>query len=132
MMRRIALIELCFCASDQDFEGQQGHFNSSDRLQVQASKLSSDPDEISTGLVFSGSLQSAEAGRAVQARKIEDQALQSKCYGAKLRKMVMALSLARSGRIDEADRFADRSQPGSTVGHYSSREVSRPHSSRRD
>jgi eukaryotic-like serine/threonine-protein kinase len=86
------------------FEGQQGHFNSSDRLQVQASKLSSDPDEISTGLVFSA-LQSAEAGRAIQARKIEDQALQSKLE--RNRKMVMALSLARSGRIDEADRFAD-------------------------
>ncbi len=86
------------------FEGQRGHFNSSDRLQLQASKLSSDPEDISTALVFSA-LQNAEAGRAIQARKIEDQALQSKLE--QNRKMVLALSLARSGRTDEANQLAD-------------------------
>jgi DNA-binding winged helix-turn-helix (wHTH) protein len=86
------------------FEGQQGHFDSSDRLQLQASKLSSDPEDISTGLVFSA-LQSAEAGRAIQARRIQDQALQSKLE--RNRKMVLALSFARSGKADEASRLAE-------------------------
>jgi len=86
------------------FELQQGHFDSSDRLQLEALKLSSDPEDISLGLVFSA-LQNAEAGRAIQARKIQDQALQSKLD--RNRKMVLALSLARSGRTDEASRFAD-------------------------
>jgi DNA-binding winged helix-turn-helix (wHTH) protein len=86
------------------FEGQQGHFDSSDRLQVQASKLSSDPEDISTGLVFSA-LQSAEAGRAIQARKTQDQAFQSKLE--RNRRMVLALSLARSGRTDEANQLAE-------------------------
>jgi DNA-binding winged helix-turn-helix (wHTH) protein len=86
------------------FEGQQGHLDGSDRLQMQASKLSSDPEDISTGLVFSA-LQSAEAGRAVQARKMQDLALQSKLE--RNRKMVLALSFARSGRTEEASRLAD-------------------------
>jgi tetratricopeptide (TPR) repeat protein len=86
------------------YEAQQGHFYSSDRLQLQASKLSSDPEDISTGLVFSA-LRNAEAGRAIQARKTQDQALQSKLE--RNRKMVLALSLARSGRTDEAERLAD-------------------------
>jgi DNA-binding winged helix-turn-helix (wHTH) protein len=85
-------------------EGQQGHFDSSDRLQLQASKLSSDPEDISTGLVFSA-LQNAEAGRAIQARKIQDLALQSKLE--RNRKMVLALSFARSGKTDEASRLAE-------------------------
>jgi eukaryotic-like serine/threonine-protein kinase len=86
------------------FELQQGHFDSSDRLQLQASKLSSDPEDISTNLVFSA-LQNAEAGRTIQARKTQDQALQSKLE--RNRRMVLALSLARSGRTDEANRLAD-------------------------
>ncbi len=86
------------------FEGQQGHFDSSDRLQLLASKLSSDPEDISTGLVFSA-LQNAEAGRAIQARKTQDQALQSKLE--RNRRMVLALSLARSGRTDEASQLAE-------------------------
>jgi eukaryotic-like serine/threonine-protein kinase len=85
-------------------ELQQGHFDSSDRLGLQASALSSDPEDISTLLVFSA-LQNAEAGRAIQARKIQDQALQSKLE--RNRRMVLALSLARSGRTDEANRLAD-------------------------
>jgi eukaryotic-like serine/threonine-protein kinase len=87
------------------FEGQQGHFDSSDRFQLQASKLSSDPEDISTGLVFSA-LQNAEAGRAMQARKTQDQALQSKLE--QNRRMVLALSLARSGRTDEANQLAEK------------------------
>jgi tetratricopeptide (TPR) repeat protein len=85
-------------------EAQQGHFDSSDRLQLQASKLSSDPEDISTGRVFSA-LQNAEAGRAIQARKTQDQALQSKLE--RNRRMVLALSLARSGRTDEATQLAE-------------------------
>ena len=85
------------------FESQQGHFDSSDRLQLEASKLSSDPEDISNGLVYSA-LQNAEAGRALQARKTQDQALQSKLE--RNRKMVLALSFARSGRTDEADLLA--------------------------
>jgi eukaryotic-like serine/threonine-protein kinase len=86
------------------FEGQQGHLDFSDRLQMQASKLSSDPEDISTGLVFSA-LQNAEAGRAVQARKIQDLALQSRLE--RNRKMVLALSFARSGKTGEANQLAE-------------------------
>jgi len=86
------------------YEAQQGHFYSSDRLQLQASKLFSDPEDISTELVFSA-LQNAEAGRAIQARKTQDQALQSKLE--RNRKMVLALSFARSGKTENANRIAE-------------------------
>ena len=86
------------------YEAQQGHFYSSDRLQLQASKLFSDPEDISTELVFSA-LQNAEAGRAIQARKTQDQALQSQLE--RNRKMVLALSFARSGKTENANRIAE-------------------------
>jgi serine/threonine protein kinase len=86
------------------FEAQQGHFDSADRLRLQASRLSSDPEDISDAIVVSA-LQNAEAGRAIQARKTQDQALQSKLD--RDRRMILALSLARSGRTDEAERLAD-------------------------
>ena len=86
------------------FEAQQGHLDSANRLQLQASKLSSDPEDISWALVYSA-LRNAEAGKAIQARKIEDQALQSKLE--RNQRMVLALSLARSGRIEEAKRLTD-------------------------
>ncbi|HVR27747.1 MAG TPA: protein kinase, partial [Candidatus Polarisedimenticolia bacterium] len=86
------------------FEAQQGHFDSADRLQLEASKLSSDPGDISLVRVFSA-LRNAEAGRAIQAHKAQDQALQSKLD--RNRRMMLALSLARSGRTDEANRIAD-------------------------
>jgi hypothetical protein len=86
------------------FEAQQGHFDSADRLQLQASRLSSDPEDLSDALVVSA-LRNAEAGRAIQARKTQDQALQSKLE--RNRRMILALSLARSGRTDEAERLAD-------------------------
>ena len=86
------------------FEAQQGHFDSADRLQLQASGLSSDPERVSADLVYSA-LQNAEAGRAIQARKTQGQALQSKLERNK--RMVLALSLARSGRTGEANRLAD-------------------------
>jgi eukaryotic-like serine/threonine-protein kinase len=86
------------------YEAQQGHFYSSDRLQLQASKLFSDPEDISTGLVFSA-LRNAEAGRAIQARKTQDQALQSQLE--RNRKMVLALSFARSGKTENANRIAE-------------------------
>jgi eukaryotic-like serine/threonine-protein kinase len=86
------------------FEAQQGHFDSTDRLQLQASKLSSDPEDISDALVHSA-LRNAEAGRAIQARKTEDHALQSKLD--RNQRMILALSLARTGRTEEAERLAD-------------------------
>jgi eukaryotic-like serine/threonine-protein kinase len=86
------------------FEYQQGHFDSANRFGLRASGLSSDPERISTHLVFSA-LQNAEAGRAIQARKTQDQALQSKLE--RNAKMILALSLARSGRIEAANRLAD-------------------------
>jgi len=85
------------------FEAQQGHFDSADRIRLMALKLS-DPENISRDLVFSA-LRNAEAGRAIQARKTQDQALQNKLE--RNEKMVLALSLARSGRTDEANRLAD-------------------------
>jgi eukaryotic-like serine/threonine-protein kinase len=94
-----------FLRERSEFEAQQGHLDSADRLQLQASKLSSDPEDISEAHVFSA-LQNAEAGRAIQARKIQDQALQSKLE--RNQRMVLALSLARSGRTEEAERLADQ------------------------
>src|SRR5882724_6310795 len=93
-----------FLRERSQFEAQQGHFDSADRLQLQASKLSSDPEDISWALVISA-LRNAEAGRAIQARKTEDEALQRKLERG--RRMVLALSLARSGRTAEAERLAD-------------------------
>jgi hypothetical protein len=88
----------------EQFEAQRGRFDSADRLRLQASRLSSDPEDISRPLVLSA-LQNAEAGRAIQARKIQDQAIQSKLERGQ--RMILALSLARSGRTDEAERLAD-------------------------
>ena len=95
---------MVFLRERSRFEAQQGHFDSADRLQLEASKLSSDPEDISDALVVSA-LRNAEAGRAIQARKTEDQALQSKLD--RDRRMILALALARSGRTDEAERLAD-------------------------
>src|SRR5207245_8848016 len=50
-------------------------------------------------------LQNAEAGRVIQARKTQDQALQSKLE--RNERMILALALARSGRTEEAKRLAD-------------------------
>jgi tetratricopeptide (TPR) repeat protein len=86
------------------FEAQQGHFDSADRLQLQGSKLSSDPEDISRALVLSA-LRNAEGGWVIQARKAQDQVLQSKLERGQ--RMILALSLARSGRTDEAERIAE-------------------------
>ena len=91
---------VAFLRERPKFELQQGHFDSADRLELQA-WLSSDPE---MPLVYS-SLRNAEAGRAIQARRTQDQALQSKLERNK--RMVLALSLARSGRTAEANRLAD-------------------------
>jgi DNA-binding winged helix-turn-helix (wHTH) protein len=95
---------ILFLRERSRFEGQQGHLNFSGRLQMQASKLSSDQEDISTGLVFSA-LQNAEAGSADRAHEIQHLALQSKLE--RNRKMVLALSYARSGKTDEASRLAE-------------------------
>src|SRR6266496_1583157 len=93
-----------FLREQSYIEAQQGHFDFADRLRLQAAKLSSDPEDISRALVFSA-LENAEAGRAIQARKTEDQALQSKL--GRNNRMILALALARSRRTDEAERLAD-------------------------
>jgi DNA-binding winged helix-turn-helix (wHTH) protein/Flp pilus assembly protein TadD len=89
----------------EQFEAQQGHFHSAERIQLQASQMSSDREGIVSWALVALALQNAEAGRAIQARKVEDQALQSK-LGRDMR-IVLALSLARSGRTKEAERLAD-------------------------
>ena len=93
---------VAFLREQSRFEAQQGHFVSADRLGVQASKLSPDPEDISRALVLSA-LRNAEAGRVIQARKAQDQVLQSKLERGQ--RMILALSLARSGRTDEAERL---------------------------
>jgi eukaryotic-like serine/threonine-protein kinase len=95
---------VAFLREQSRLEAQQGHFDSADRLRLQASKLSSDPEDISRALVLSA-LQNAEAGRAIEAHKAQGRALQSKLERGQ--RMILALSLARSGRTDEAERIAD-------------------------
>jgi DNA-binding winged helix-turn-helix (wHTH) protein/Flp pilus assembly protein TadD len=89
----------------EQFETQRGHFHSAERLQLQASKMSSDPENVVSWALVALALQNAEAGRAIQARRVEDQALQSKLD--RNNTMVLALSLARSGRTKEAERLTD-------------------------
>src|SRR5580658_7963251 len=95
---------VAFLWEQSRLEAQQGHFDSAERLRLQASKASSDPEDITRALILSA-LRDAEAGRAIRARKTEDQALQSKLERGQ--RMILALSLARSGRTDEAERIAD-------------------------
>jgi serine/threonine protein kinase/tetratricopeptide (TPR) repeat protein len=93
-----------FLHKRSEFEAQQGRLNSANRLQLPASKLSSAPEDISRALIFSA-IYNAEAGNVIQARKIQDQALQGNLDRGQ--RMILALSLARSGRRDEAERLAD-------------------------
>jgi eukaryotic-like serine/threonine-protein kinase len=93
-----------FLREQSEYEAQQGHLDSADRLRLQASKLSSDSEDISTDLVLSAR-RNAEAGKLIQARKAEDLAIQTKLDLG--RRMTLALALARSGRTDEAERLAD-------------------------
>jgi eukaryotic-like serine/threonine-protein kinase len=104
-----------FSFEQAKFEAQQGHFQSAERFRSQASKLSSDPDDISTALVLSA-LQNAEVGNVNQARIIEDRALQRILDPNQT--MILALSFARSGRTEEAARLADevsREAPSDTL-----------------
>jgi tetratricopeptide (TPR) repeat protein len=94
------------------YEAQQGHFGSSDRWRLQASKLFSHPVDMSRGLI-SSALENAEAGRLVQAHKIEDRMLQSDLERGD--RMVLALSLARTGRTEEAQRLADEVSQGAPL-----------------
>jgi tetratricopeptide (TPR) repeat protein len=94
-----------FLRVQSEFEAQQGHLDSADRLRLQASKMSSDPEDIFTDLALSAR-RNTEVGKVIQARKTEDQALQSKLD--RNQKMILALSLARSGRTEEAKRLADQ------------------------
>jgi eukaryotic-like serine/threonine-protein kinase len=93
-----------FFRERSEFEAQQGHLDSANRLELQASKLPSDPEDISSALVYSAR-RNAEGGNLIQARKTEDQALQRKLE--RNQRMVLALALARSGRTDQAERLAD-------------------------
>jgi eukaryotic-like serine/threonine-protein kinase len=96
--------QVVFLSDRSIFEAQEGHFDAADRLSLQASKRSSDLEDVSRALV-SSALRNAEAGRVIQARKMEEQALESKLERGL--RMMLALSLARSGRTDEAERIAD-------------------------
>jgi DNA-binding winged helix-turn-helix (wHTH) protein/Flp pilus assembly protein TadD len=87
------------------FEAARGHFESAERLRLQASRLSSDPDDVSMALVLSA-LQNAEGGRIVQALNEENLALQKTRNHNQT--MILALSLARSGKTEEASRLADK------------------------
>jgi tetratricopeptide (TPR) repeat protein len=72
---------------------------------------------MSRGLIFSA-LENAEAGRLVQAHKIEDRVLQSDLESDE--RMDLALSLARTGRSEEAERLADevsQEAPLDTIVH---------------
>jgi tetratricopeptide (TPR) repeat protein len=93
-----------FMREQSRFESQQGRFESADRLQLEASKLSSDPEDISRALVFSA-FRNAEVGKAIDLRKTQDQPLRSKLERGQ--RMILVLSLARSGRTGEAERLAD-------------------------
>ncbi len=96
--------QVMFLREQWTFEAQQGHFDSADRLRLQESGLSSDPEYISTDFVYLA-LENAEAGSVIQARKLQDQALESKLE--RNVRMVLALSLARLGRSHEASRLSD-------------------------
>src|SRR5271154_1060975 len=65
--------QVVFLSDRSIFEGQEGHFDAADRLSLQASKRSSDLEDVSRALV-SSALRNAEAGRVIQARKMEEQA----------------------------------------------------------
>jgi tetratricopeptide (TPR) repeat protein len=90
------------------------------RWRLQASKSVSHPVDMSRGLIFSA-LENAEAGRLVwrvQAHKIEDRMFQSNL--ARDERMDLALSLARTGRTEEAERLADevsQEAPLDTIVH---------------
>jgi DNA-binding winged helix-turn-helix (wHTH) protein len=96
--------QVLFLREQAKFKTQQGQLESANRIQLQASRLSSDPEDISTAVAFSA-LRNAEAGKAIEARRFQDQALRSKLDRGQ--KMILALSLARSGRIEEAERFTE-------------------------
>jgi eukaryotic-like serine/threonine-protein kinase len=86
------------------FKAQQGQLESANRIQLQASRLSSDPEDISTAVAFSA-LRNAEAGKAIEARRFQDEALRSKLDRGL--RMILALSLARTGRTEEAASITD-------------------------
>jgi eukaryotic-like serine/threonine-protein kinase len=93
-----------FLRERSKLEAAQGRLNAADQFLQEASRLSADADQTSQALVFSA-LQDAEAGRVIQARNAEGQALASKLD--RNRKMVLALALARSGRTEEAARLTN-------------------------
>ena len=88
---------VAFLQERSEVEAQQGHLDSANRLQLSVSKLSSDPEDISWSLVYSAR-QNAEAGKAIQARKTEDQALQRKLNRDQRIMLALSLSPARGER----------------------------------
>ena len=104
MAKRMALIESSSCASNRDLKLSrvtlipQIAYDCRHRSCLRTR-------QIFPGPLLLSALQNAEAGRAIQARKIEDQALRSKLD--RNQRMILALSLARSGRTEEAERLAD-------------------------
>ena len=100
-------------------ETQQGRFRSAERLRLQAFGLPSKATDI-YWLVPRLALENAEVGRVVQARRYESEADKRKIDRGD--KLVLALSLARSGRTEEAGKLADQisaERPEDTlVQHY--------------
>jgi len=96
--------QVLFLREQSKFKAQQGQLESANRIQLQASRLSSDPEDISTAVAFSA-LRNAEAGKAIEARRFQDQALRSKLDRGL--RMILALSLARTGRTEEAASITD-------------------------
>jgi DNA-binding winged helix-turn-helix (wHTH) protein len=100
-------------------EIQQGRFHSSERLRQEASEHN--PQQHNADWwVFLSALEHAEVGKDVPARGYDVQATETPLD--RNSKLVIALTLARSGRTAEADRLADQvsaERPDDTlVQHY--------------
>ena len=100
-------------------EVQQGRFHSAESLRLQALGPTSKTSNADWGVILSA-LEDAEVGKDVEARRYESEATGSELD--RNGKMVLALTLARSGRAAEAGRLADQvsaERPEDTlVQHY--------------
>jgi tetratricopeptide (TPR) repeat protein len=97
-MNREAHVPDVYQVLRERYEALQGHFNSADHIRLQAPKQFSHP--------INTALEDAEAGRIAQARRIEDQMFQGDLERDE--RLGLALSFARTGRTEEAERVADK------------------------
>jgi tetratricopeptide (TPR) repeat protein len=93
-----------FLVEHAQIEIQRGHFQSAERLRLQALGRTSMASIADWSLVLSA-LEYAEAGNDTQARRYYNKAIGSTLD--RNSKIVLALGLARSGQIAEANRLAD-------------------------